>query len=136
MARFHLFPVVVITLLLSIDGRAEGGPVSTAKDGWNFGVTPEELSGQCTGALDRARRALAALEKDEAPTTLQRVYGAHDAMMLDLQSIQHVSYLKSVHPDSAVQAAAEDCIRDYSDFAVSMKAPSPFLTLSITTDPS
>jgi thimet oligopeptidase len=117
---------MVITLSLSIDGRADSGPVSTAEDGWNFAVTPEELSDQCTGALDRARRALAALEEDEAPATLQRVYGAHDAMMQDLQSIQHVSYLKSVHPDGAVQAAAEDCIRDYSDFAVSMNLSPAF----------
>ena len=40
-------------------------------------------------------------------------------MNLDLQAIQHVWYMKSVHPDPQVQAAAEACIKDYTDFAAS-----------------
>jgi thimet oligopeptidase len=116
----------VFCLWLALPCAAANKVVSTAEDGWDFALTPAELSGECDAALNAAREAFAALEGDRAPATLQRVYGAYDAMMLDLQRIQHVSYLKSVHPDSAVQGAAEACIRDYSDFAVGMNLSPAF----------
>lgn len=111
---------MVICLGLSLPLPAADNPVSTAQDGWNFTITPAQLSQQCDETLAGADKALRALETDTAAATLQRVYGGHDTMMLGLQPIQHVSYMKSVHPDTAVQAAAEACITAYSDFSVSM----------------
>ena len=120
MIRVHHTLVTVSFLFLCLPVRAADGEVSTARDGWDFSLPAAALSAQCNDVLGEARQALAKLEEDTAPATLQRVYGAHDAMMLGLQRIHHVSYMKSVHPDTAVQEAAENCIRDYSDFAVSM----------------
>jgi thimet oligopeptidase len=110
----------------SYAGTDQNPEQSTAADGWDFAVSAAELSDLCDNSLQGAREAFATIEQDSAPATLQRVYGAHDAMMLDLQAIQHVWYLKSVHPDTEVQAAAEGCIEDYSDFVVSMSLSPDF----------
>lgn len=93
-------------------------PVSTAADGWDYSLPGTQLEVLCETTLSQAKEAFVAIENDTSPATLQGVYGAYDQMMLDLQAIQHVWYLKSVHPDPQVQAAAEQCIEDYSDFAV------------------
>ena len=93
-------------------GLANPAPVSTAADGWNFALPAPQLAQLCDATLSAAAEAFSAIENDTASATLQRVYGAHDAMMLDLQAIQHVWYLKSVHPDPDIQAAAERCDRE------------------------
>lgn len=93
--------------------------VSTAADGWNFMLRAPQLASLCETTLAQGRTAFAAIENDTSPATLQQVFGAYDAMSIDLQAIQHVWYLKSVHPDTQVQAAAEVCVKDYTDFAAS-----------------
>ena len=93
---------------------------SIAIDGWNFMLPAPDLAILCDATLEKARGAFTALENDTRPATLQHVYGAYDAMMIDLQQIQHVWYLKSVHPNPQVQAAAEGCIDNYTDFAASL----------------
>ena len=45
------------------------------------------------------------------------VFGAYDAMQLDMQAVRHVWYMKSVHPDAGYRKAAEQCMQDYTDFA-------------------
>jgi len=79
---------------------------SIAIDGWNFMLPAPDLAILCDATLEKARGAFTALENDTRPATLQHVYGAYDAMTIDLQQIQHVWYLKSVHPNPQVQAAA------------------------------
>lgn len=101
-------------------------PVSTASDGWDFSLPGTQLEALCETTLTRAKEAFVAIENDTSPATLQGVYGAYDQMMLDLQAIQYVWYLKSVHPDAQVQAAAEQCIEDYSDFAVTINLSQSF----------
>ena len=126
MIRVHYTLLALICLSLCLPAQAADSEVSTARDGWDFSLPAAALSAHCNDVLEEARQALATLEEDTAPATLQRVYGAHDSMMLGVQRIHHVSYMKSVHPDSAVQEAAENCIRDYSDFAVSMNISPAF----------
>ena len=101
-------------------------PVSTAADGWDYSLPAAQLEVLCETTLSQAKEAFVAIENDTSPATLQGVYGAYDQMMLDLQAIQHVWYLKSVHPDAQVQAAAEQCIEDYSDFAVTINLSQSF----------
>ena len=105
---------------------SESAPVSTAADGWNFALPAAQLELLCDATISAAAEAFSAIENDTASATLQRVYGAHDAMLLDLQAIQHVWYLKSVHPDPDIQAAAERCIEKYTDFAVSINLSPKF----------
>ena len=93
---------------------------STAQDGWNFMLPAPDLTVLCDTTLEQARVAFTALEGDTRPATLQHVFGAYDAMMIDLQQIQHVWYLTSVHPDPLVRAAAEGCIKNYTDFGASL----------------
>ena len=126
LARVFVALAAALWLGFATQPRAHAETVSSAQDGWNFAMGPGELTDLCRGAIAQARRALAALEADTSRATMENVYGAYDAMMLDLQRIQHVSYLKSVHPDTAVQGAAEACIKDYSDFAVSMNLSPAF----------
>ena len=102
------------------------GTVSTAKDGWNFMLPAEELAALCDSTLVQARSAFAAIENDTGSATLERVYDAWDAMNIGLQAIRHVWYLKSVHPDPLVQAAAEVCVSDYTDFAASFDLSQKF----------
>lgn len=102
------------------------GTVSTAKDGWNFMLPAEDLTALCDTTLAQARSAFAAIENDTAEATLERVYNAWDAMNIGLQAIRHVWYLKSVHPDPQIQAAAEVCVNDYTDFAASFDLSQKF----------
>ena len=100
-------------------GHAAVTTSSNAVDGWNFMMPARELTALCNATLEQGRAAFAAIESDSRPATLQNVYGAYDAMNIELQAIQHVWYMKSVHPDQQVQEAAEHCINDYTDFATS-----------------
>jgi thimet oligopeptidase len=91
--------------------------VSQANDGWDFDVSAEQLATLCDDALQQAQQAFTAIENDTRAATLNSVYGAYDAMNLGLQGIQHIWYVSAVHPDTAVQSAAEACIASYIDFA-------------------
>lgn len=95
------------------------GTASTAKDGWDFMLPAEQLATLCDTTLAEARSAFAAIENDTAEPTLDRVYDAWDAMNIGLQAIQHIWYLKSVHPNPQIQAAAEVCVNDYTELAAS-----------------
>lgn len=129
----HKLTLALTAILLSfpgctnLTGEAErSAAVSTAQDGWDFNQGAEELAALCDETLSQARADFADIENDTAPATLQRVYGAHDDMVKGLQRIQHVWYVKSVHPDPEVQAAAEACIGQYSEFAVSIDLSQKF----------
>jgi thimet oligopeptidase len=100
--------------------------VSTARDGWRFDVSATELAALCDSTLEKAQATFDAIEKDTAPATLPHVYGAYDAMNIELQSIQHIWYMKAVHPDPLVQTGAETCINAYSDFIVSVNLSPQF----------
>jgi thimet oligopeptidase len=109
-------------LILTLCAGAAWGAsdtVSTAADGWDFMLPATALAALCKSSLDTGRQEFAAIESDSTPATLQNVFGAYDAMSIKLQVIRHVWYLKSVHPDPEVQAAAEICVNDYTDFAAS-----------------
>ena len=103
------------------DQTPDSAPVvSTAKEQWNFNLDGKDLALLCSDTLARAQQQFTALENDDSPATLQNVYGAYDAMSIGLQDIQHVWHMMSVHPDAGVRAAAEQCIKDYTDFAVTV----------------
>mgnify|MGYP003626091444 CR=1 FL=1 len=105
-------------LIALLPGAAQAAAAgSTARDGWDFNLPPAELRSLCETTLDTARDALRAIEGDTQAATLASVYGAYNDMNIALQRIRHVWYVKAVHPDTAVQAAAEDCSSQYSDFA-------------------
>lgn len=91
---------------------------SSAHDGWDFNLSASQLTEQCDDALTKARSTFRKIEHDSRPATLRSVYGAYDAMMINLQSIEHVWYMKAVHPDPLVQTSAEQCVTHYSDFIV------------------
>jgi thimet oligopeptidase len=102
------------------------GTVSTAQDGWNFMLPAEQLATLCDTTLVQARSTFAAIENDTGSPTLERVYKAWDAMNIGLQAIRHVWYLKSVHPDLQIQAAAEVCVNDYTELAASFDLSQKF----------
>lgn len=108
------------------DANNSRGTISQAQDGWDFNRSPQELQALCERTLEGARAAFTRLENDSEPATLKRVYTAYDDVNLRLQNIEHVWYVKSVHPDTAVQAAAEDCINQYIDFATTVELSQKF----------
>jgi len=89
---------------------------STAIDGWDFNLPAQELATLCVDTLAKGKKAFTAIENDTSKATLASVFGAYDAMNIDLQAIRHVWYLKSVHPNKDIRAAAEVCVQDYTDF--------------------
>lgn len=93
---------------------------SSARDGWDFNFSAAELQALCDSTLTQAGAAFASIERDTRPATLQRVYGAYDAMLIGLQPIEHIWYMKAVHPDPQVQTSAEQCIASYTDFMVAI----------------
>ena len=111
----HYYGLVLAGLLYAAAGHSS----DAATDGWDFTLGAQQLAAVCDTTLANARVAFTAIENDTTPATLGSVFGAYDAMNIDLQAIQHVWYLKSVHPDPLVQAAAEVCVNDYTGFAAS-----------------
>ncbi|MCR9106958.1 MAG: Zn-dependent oligopeptidase [Gammaproteobacteria bacterium] len=120
--------MAAFTLLWGCTTSATDTPatVSTAEDGWDFNQTPAQLTTLCNETLDTAKSAFAQIESDTSPATVQSVYGPYNAMGIGLQDIQHIWYVKSVHPDTNVQAAAEACINAYIDFATTIELSQPF----------
>jgi thimet oligopeptidase len=100
--------------------------MSTAVDGWDFNLPATKLTALCDKTIAEARIAFTAIEQDEAQATLQRVYGAYDAMSINLQAIQQVWYVSAVHPDLKIQAAAEECINQISDFSAAIELSPQF----------
>jgi len=120
--RTNKLGVVLAGLLWAATSGAEAPrtAISTAIDGWNFNLPAADLTALCDKTMAQARAAFTAIEQDSMPATLQRVYGAYDAMSINLQAIEHVWYLSAVHPDLEIQAAAEECINVISDFSAAI----------------
>jgi thimet oligopeptidase len=119
--------LLAIALWWAITSHAFANPAeSTAVDGWNFDLSPTALAALCEKTLEHARSAFADIEQDTNPATLERVYGAYDAMSIDLQAIHFVWYMKAVHPDPEVQAAAEQCANEYSKFSAEVNLSPQF----------
>jgi thimet oligopeptidase len=95
-------------------------PVSAAQPTWNFDLPAPELEALCASALDKAAQDLHAIENSTAPTTMDSVFQPYDQMLIDLQAIAHVNYLKSVHPDAGIRDTAERCSQDYSNFGTTL----------------
>jgi len=109
-------------------GNALAAPstLSIARDGWDFTLGASELTALCDATVANAQDAFELLERDTSPATVQSVYGPYDAMQVMLQAIDHVWYMKAVHPDTNVQAAAEQCVTDYTDFLVAVNLSPTF----------
>jgi thimet oligopeptidase len=119
--RLHLS--TLLSLLLTLSGHAASAAtasgdtaVSRAADGWDYAMPAAQLSALCERTLDEAKADFAAIERDTSEATLDSVFGAYDAMTLDLQAVRHVWYMSSVHPDAAYRSAAEQCMQAYTDF--------------------
>ena len=127
MQTIRFITCLAIIFGLTLGGTAAASPtVSNARDGWDFNLSGAELTGLCESALAQAHAAFSAIEHDTVPATLLSVYGAYDAMMIDLQRIQHIWYMKAVHPDPQVQTAAEQCITHYTDFIATISLSPDF----------
>jgi Zn-dependent oligopeptidase len=123
--------LLLVSTIALLSGCVTSNPnttstVSTAEDGFDFGLSAGELTELCTSTLQTAQGMFTGIENDARPATLENVYGAYDAMNLDLQKIQHVWYVSAVHPDPDVQSAAEGCIAGYMDFATSVELSPKF----------
>lgn len=119
-------PVALLIWLALGTAVSAGTPHSSARDGWDYTLSGAELTALCDSTLASAGQAFTRLEQDTQAATLNRVYGAYDAILMDLQSIQHIWYMKAVHPDPALQTAAEQCIAHYTDFIVAMNLSPAF----------
>jgi thimet oligopeptidase len=93
----------------------ESPTVSLAIDGWDYSMPAAELSNLCDSTLSDAEMSLLKIETDTTEPTLQSVFGAYDEMGLQLQKIQHVWYMKSVHPDADIRDVATRCAENYSN---------------------
>ena len=121
-----LLPSLALLFGCASVATPEPGEISRASDGWDFSQSAQELATTCEATLETVREAFIRIENDTAPATLERVYGAYDAMSFELQKIQHIWYVKSVHTDTEVQAAAEECINEYIDFATTVELSQKF----------
>jgi thimet oligopeptidase len=101
---------------LPINNNAESTRISNAVDGWDYSMAAEDLKNLCASVISDAKISLTNIENDKSKPTLQSVFGAYDSMGLQLQTIQHVWYMKSVHPDEGIREVATKCAQDYSDF--------------------
>ncbi|MEM9255596.1 MAG: M3 family metallopeptidase [Pseudomonadota bacterium] len=120
---------LAVTAYLAYSSAIQAEPlvdISTVRDGWNFNLPAAEVSELCERTLERAAIAFTAIESDNEPPTLERVMGAYQDMRLGLQNVQYLWYLKAVHPDTAVQEAAQSCIGHYTDFMVSTRLSNAF----------
>ena len=95
-------------------------PISMANDGWNYVMSATALDKLCESTLSNAKVLLVGIETDTSDAALQSVFGAYDEIGHELQSIQHVWYMKSVHPEADIRDAATQCAQNYSDFSTTI----------------
>ena len=91
--------------------------ISTALDGWNYKIEPSDLAQICDDVLNSSKNMLKKIEDDISNPTLSSVFIPYDEMGKNLQKIQHVWYMKSVHPDAELRNVATECAQAYSSFA-------------------
>ena len=91
--------------------------ISTALDGWNYKIEPSDLAQICDDVLNSSKNMLKKIEDDISKPTLSSVFIPYDEMGKNLQKIQHVWYMKSVHPDAELRNVATECAQKYSSFA-------------------
>ena len=91
--------------------------ISTALDGWNYKIEPSDLAQICDDVLNSSKNMLKKIEDDISNPTLSSVFIPYDEMGKNLQKIQHVWYMKSVHPDAELRNVATECAQEYSSFA-------------------
>ena len=91
--------------------------ISTALDGWNYKIEPSDLAQICDDVLNSSKNMLKKIEDDISNPTLSSVFIPYDEMGKNLQKIQHVWYMKSVHPDAELRNVATECAQKYSSFA-------------------
>ena len=91
--------------------------ISTALDGWNYKIEPSDLAQICDDVLNSSKNMLKKIEDDISIPTLSSVFIPYDEMGKNLQKIQHVWYMKSVHPDAELRNVATECAQKYSSFA-------------------
>ncbi|MCB1687647.1 MAG: Zn-dependent oligopeptidase [Halioglobus sp.] len=127
MGKFISGSSIAILLCLAVGNfaYADSG-ASRARDGWEFNESAAQFTALCDSVLADAQAAFSAIERDSTPASLQRVFGAYDAMMIDLQRIEHAWYMKAVHPDPQVQTAAEQCVGRYTDFLAAVNLSPAF----------
>ncbi len=125
MTRFLSGALLALGVILPTHAAPQA-EVSTAVDGWDYSLPGEELAQECATVIEQAREDFAAIENDTSEPTVANVYSRVDAMGKGLQRIQYVSYMMAVHPDTEVQAAAQDCIQLYSDFRVGVDLSQKF----------
>ena len=100
--------------------------VSNALDGWDYNIAPDSLTSMCENMIQESREILTRLENSNDDPTLQSVFQPYDEMGKSLQRIQHVWYMKSVHPDRAIRSAATNCVQNYSSFATEISLSRKF----------
>ena len=91
--------------------------ISTALDGWNYKIEPSDLAQICDDVLNSSKNMLKKIEDDISNPTLSSVFIPYDEMGKNLQKIQHVWYMKSVHPDAELRNVSTECAQEYSSFA-------------------
>jgi thimet oligopeptidase len=124
--KFLLVSAIALLSGCATNHSGNGNTASTAVDGYDFGLSAEELTALCSLTLETAEEKFTAIEIDTRPASLDIVYGDYDAMNVGLQDIQYVWYVSAVHPDPEVQTAAEGCIASYMDFATSIELSPQF----------
>ena len=100
--------------------------VSNALDGWDYNIAPDSLTSMCENVIEESREILTRLENSNDEPTLQSVFQPYDEMGKSLQRIQHVWYMKSVHPDPEIRNAATICVQNYSSFATEISLSRKF----------
>ncbi|MFT4521034.1 MAG: thimet oligopeptidase [Halioglobus sp.] len=123
-SRRTLLVSVLLCFALGVNAENESIPMDV--DGRNFNLPAKELTALCEDALTQAQNAFTTIENDTRVATLDTIWRPHDEMYIGLQRIQHVWYLKSIHPETSIQAAAEKCINDFSSFATSVDLSQKF----------
>jgi thimet oligopeptidase len=107
-----LFPLISVSLLVSCSGHQP----EILVDGIRATATAEQIVSDCNMALNNASAELKALEEQKGQATLTSVYGQYEKIVDALVPIGDVWHIRSVHPDSDVRSAANECSEKQSDF--------------------
>ncbi|MFQ3324796.1 MAG: thimet oligopeptidase [Pseudomonadales bacterium] len=89
-------------------------------------LTAEQLTINCQQNLDGAKSDLARLEQSSAPYTAETLLTPLNELFIELDNATGLTYLlNSVHPDKAVQTAADQCIKDFSKLSTNLGLSKP-----------
>ena len=116
--RPQLLAICLFSLAAGCQPNTTDNPVQNTVliDGIKANIPAAELTAQCESLVLTANTQFTQLEQQTTPATLATVVSTFDDIIDTLMPVNHVWYLRAVHPQADIREAANDCSEAVSEF--------------------